>query len=120
MIVAVDEVPGSFLGEPQPVEVFHSGLWHPGVLLGWRHDAEGRCWLRIRCVVGGLRHTAWIDLASLRLPESVPGDDVPSAVPAPRPHAGTWTPTASRRPTEPDGEGVPSPRRIGLAGALGA
>ena len=73
-IVAVDEAATRFLGEPQPAEVFHSGVWHPGALLGWRHDAEGRCWVRVRCVVGGLRHTAWTDLASVRLPETAAAD----------------------------------------------
>ena len=69
------EVPGgeatsAFAGDPQPVDVFHRGIWYTGELLGWRHDDDGRCRARVRCVVGGLRHSAWVDLADLRLPRS--------------------------------------------------
>jgi hypothetical protein len=61
------ETTSAFAGEPQPVEVFHRGVWYTGELLGWRHD-DGRCRARVRCVVNGLRHSAWMDLADLRLP----------------------------------------------------
>src|SRR5947209_14813213 len=59
----------AFAGEPQPVEVHHRGVWWSGELLGWRFEADGRCVARVRCVVDGLRHSAWLDLADLRLPE---------------------------------------------------
>jgi hypothetical protein len=61
------EATSAFAGDPQPVEVFHRGVWYSGELLGWRHD-DGRCRARVRCVVDGLRHSAWMDLADLRLP----------------------------------------------------
>jgi hypothetical protein len=83
----------AFAGEPQPVEVFHRGAWYAGELLGWRHEDDGRCRVRVRCVVGGLRHSAWVELADLRLP-----------APAPRP--------AYRRPPVPPRRSpVPRPGR---------
>jgi hypothetical protein len=66
--MARDETTRAFAGEPQPVEVFHRGVWYTGELLGWRHEDDGRCRARVRCVVDGLRHSAWMDLADLRLP----------------------------------------------------
>jgi len=65
-------------GEPLPVELRHGDVWHPGVLLGWRHDPDGACWMRVRFVVGGLRRTGWIPLADLRLAEAA------DPAPAPR------------------------------------
>ena len=62
----------AYLREPQPVEVQHRGGWLPGVLLGWQHDETGHCRARVRCVVDGLRHTAWTELADLRLPVGSP------------------------------------------------
>jgi hypothetical protein len=67
--VAVDVATSEFAGEPQPVEIYHRGIWYTGELLGWRHDSDGRCLARVRCVVDGLRHKAWKDLSDLRLPE---------------------------------------------------
>ena len=61
----------AFAGEPQPVEVHHRGVWWSGDLLGWRFETDGSCVARVRCVVDGLRHTAWVDLADLRLPERI-------------------------------------------------
>ncbi|RBY89748.1 hypothetical protein [Blastococcus sp. TF02A-26] len=69
----------SFLASPQPVQVHHLGSWHDGDLLGWRHDADGSCWVRVRAVVEGLRRTAWVELTTVRLPE-------PDAVRDTRPH----------------------------------
>jgi hypothetical protein len=75
------ETTSAFAGEPQPVEVFHRGVWYTGELLGWRHE-DGRCLARVRCVVNGLRHSAWMDLADLRLPR--PGTaETPEAAVAP-------------------------------------
>jgi hypothetical protein len=51
------------------VEVFQSGAWWPGELLGWRHDASGACQVQVRVVLGGRAESAWTDLSALRLPE---------------------------------------------------
>lgn len=59
----------SFAGRPQPVEIHHVGIWYSGELLAWRHEVDGRVSARVRCRVDGLRHTAWKDLAELRLPD---------------------------------------------------
>jgi hypothetical protein len=59
----------AFAGRPQPVEVHHLGIWYSGELLGWRHEADGHVSGRVRCVVDGLRHSTWKDLAELRLPD---------------------------------------------------
>ena len=58
-----------FAGDPQPVEIHHRGIWFSGELLGWTHTDEGRVLARVRCVVDGLRHSTWKDLAELRLPD---------------------------------------------------
>jgi hypothetical protein len=59
----------AFAGDPQPVEIHHRGIWYSGELLGWRHEGEGQVLARVRCVVDGLRHSTWKDLAELRLPD---------------------------------------------------
>jgi hypothetical protein len=81
------EATSAFAGDPQPVEVFHRGVWYSGELLGWRHDENGRCRARVRCRVNGLRHSAWVDLGDLRLPGTEPtdGDPAPVAVTRSRP-----------------------------------
>jgi hypothetical protein len=58
-----------FAGQPQPVEIHHRGIWYSGELIGWRHEANGRVAARVRCRVDGLRHSAWVDLLTLRLPD---------------------------------------------------
>ena len=58
-----------FAGRPQPVEIHHRGIWYSGELIGWRHESNGRVAARVRCRVDGLRHSAWMDLADLRLPD---------------------------------------------------
>jgi hypothetical protein len=58
-----------FTSEPQAVEVYQSGSWWPGELLGWRHDDSGLCQVWVRVVLGGLEESAWTDLSTLRLPE---------------------------------------------------
>ena len=56
--------------------------------------SDGRCLARVRCVVDGLRHSAWVDLADLRLP--VPAGSTRAAGGAPpRPAARA----GARRPT---------------------
>jgi len=73
-----------FTSQPQAVEVYQSGAWWPGELLGWRHDPDGSCQVWVRVVLGGVEESAWTDLSTLRLPErhlaAVP---VASALPAP-------------------------------------
>jgi hypothetical protein len=75
------EATSAFAGDPQPVEVFHRGTWYSGELLGWRHEDVGWCVARVRCRVGNLRHSAWMDLADLRLPR--PGTAEDDAAPVP-------------------------------------
>jgi hypothetical protein len=58
-----------FTTRPQAVEVFQSGAWWPGELLGWRHDESGACQVEVRVVLGESAESAWTDLAALRLPE---------------------------------------------------
>jgi hypothetical protein len=58
-----------FAGQPQPVEIHHRGIWYSGELIGWRHEPNGRVAARVRCRVDNLRHSAWVDLADLRLPD---------------------------------------------------
>jgi hypothetical protein len=67
--VAGDEAASMFAGQPQPVEIHHRGIWYSGELIGWRHESNGRVAARVRCRVDGLRHSAWMDLADLRLPD---------------------------------------------------
>jgi hypothetical protein len=96
--VAVNVATSAFAGEPQPVEIYHRGIWYSGHLLGWRHDSDGRCLARVSCVVGKLRHKAWKDLADLRLPEPQADPSLPAARSAGR--------RADERP-EPDDETRP-------------
>ena len=58
-----------FAGRAQPVEIHHRGIWYSGELIGWRHESSGRVSARVRCRVDGLLHSAWVDLADLRLPD---------------------------------------------------
>jgi hypothetical protein len=58
-----------FTSQPQAVEVYQSGAWWPGELLGWRHDTNGTCQVWVRVVLGGVEESAWTDLTTLRLPE---------------------------------------------------
>jgi hypothetical protein len=92
------------------VEVYHRGIWYLGELLGWRHDSDGRCLARVRCVVDGLRHSAWKDLADLRLPEPIaagPEQDEPESD-ATRPHV--FLADLRTRPRPPAHALVPPPR----------
>jgi hypothetical protein len=109
--VAGQEATSAFAGDPQPVEVYHRGIWYLGELLGWRHETDGRCLARVRCVVDGLRHSTWKDLADLRLPEpiaAVPGAGVPDDDET-RPHVLLADQRA--RPRPPAHALVPPPRR---------
>src|SRR5688572_18813601 len=116
--VAEDGGSRAFAGSPQPVEIHHRGIWYSGELLGWRHDADGRVLARVRCVVDRLRHSAWKDLAELRLPDpanpphrAVAGP--PAAAPeeddATRPHL--LMADLRSRPRTPEHVRTPPPRR---------
>ncbi|MGY1719634.1 hypothetical protein ACI8AG_11380 [Blastococcus sp. SYSU DS0552] len=132
--MAGDVAASSFVGDPQPVEIHHRGIWYSGELLGWRHTPDGRVSARVRCTVDGLRHSTWKDLAELRLPDPAhpprrepfpaptarPLAAAPVADPdrtrphtllaalttRPRPPAHVGTPPAPRAPADP---GTPSP-----------
>lgn len=71
----------TFLRRPKPVEVFHGDRWWIGALLGWRHDADGTCWMRVTALVEGYKRTAWVGLETVRLPlpPARPGRPVPPA-----------------------------------------
>ena len=130
-----DEATSAFAGDPQPVEVYHRGIWYLGELLGWRHETDGRCLARVRCVVDGLRHSAWKDLADLRLPEPIAAE--PEAVAEtdetrphvlladlrirPRPPAHTLVPPPRRTPApaEPATPGLPPPVLVPAASPTG-
>jgi hypothetical protein len=64
-----------FTSQPQAVEVYRNGIWWPGSLLGWRHDADGGCRVRVRLAGDGVEET-WTALEYLRLPEPVPAPPV--------------------------------------------
>jgi hypothetical protein len=109
--VAGREATSAFAGEPQPVEVYHRGIWYLGELLGWRHESDGRCLARVRCVVDGLRHSAWKDLADLRLPEPIAAEPEPEPGAdddATRPHV--LLADLRTRPRPPAHSLVPPPR----------
>lgn len=113
-----------FVGEPQPVEIHHRGLWFTGELLGWTH-VDDRVLARVRCVVDGLRHSTWKDLAELRLPdpahpprlENFPASSAPAGPEdddATRPHALLAGRTS--RPQKPRYVHAPPPARATGAG----
>jgi hypothetical protein len=58
-----------FTNQSQVVEVYRSGSWSAGELLGWRHDEDGACQVWVRVVDAGVAQTGWTDLSALRLPE---------------------------------------------------
>ncbi len=106
----------AFLGRPKPVEVFHRQRWHIGVLLGWRHDADGTCWLRVSALVDGYKRTAWVEFDTVRLP-----------VPPGRPAADTSTQRLVRHgdrigspapPIPPPPPALPRPRHEPVGGPL--
>jgi hypothetical protein len=89
-----------FAGQPQPVEIHHRGIWYSGELIGWRHESNGRVAARVRCRVDGLRHSAWMDLAHLRLPDPKRPphkEPFPAVVRRPVP-AGGWDEDDATRP----------------------
>lgn len=76
----------TFAGEPLAVEFDLNGSWCPAVLVGWRHEPDGTCRLRVQFDIGGLRRASWLPITEVRLPE-------PELEPV-------WAPVAPR--TEPD------------------
>ncbi|WP_324274124.1 hypothetical protein [Blastococcus brunescens] len=95
-----DETASMFAGQPQPVEIHHRGIWYSGELIGWRHESNGRVAARVRCRVDGLRHSAWMDLADLRLPDPKRPphkEPFPAVVHRPVP-AGAWDADDATRP----------------------
>jgi hypothetical protein len=80
--VVGDEATSMFAGQPQPVEIHHRGIWYSGELIGWRHESGGRVSARVRCRIDKLRHSAWVDLGRLRLPDP---DHPPRSEPYPAP-----------------------------------
>jgi hypothetical protein len=112
----------AFAGPPQPVEIHHRGIWYSGELLGWRHEADGRVVARVRCVVDRLRHSAWKDLADLRLPDPAnpprravaavtpAAAATPDEVDATRPHV--LLADLHTRPRKPEHVRTPPPRDI--------
>lgn len=115
-----DEATSVFAGDPQPVDVHHRGIWYPGEMLGWRFDESGRCLARVRCVVDGLRHSTWKQLAELRLPEPTPPPAVQAAEAA---QAGRTAPPADLPagiPTLPDPPAAPVERPAGIPAAAAA
>ncbi len=96
-----------FSGNPQPAEIHHRGLWFSGELLGWTHTADGRVLARVRCVVDGLRHSTWKDLAELRLPD-----------PARPPRREAFPAPPLRLPAPPDAHDEDTTRPHALLGGL--
>ncbi|MBM7807360.1 hypothetical protein JOD57_003197 [Geodermatophilus bullaregiensis] len=84
--------PVARLREALAVEVLLDAVWRPAALLGWRHEDDGRCQVRVRLDWDGRPRVLWTPLTILRLPE-------PVAAPGPRAAAGA--------PADPPG----SPRR---------
>jgi hypothetical protein len=137
--VAGDGAASRFVGDPQPVEIHHRGIWYSGELLGWRHTPDGRVSARVRCTVDGLRHSTWKDLAELRLPDpahpprrepfpAAPARPLSTGAPVPeqdrtRPH--TLLAALTSRPGPPAhavtppaaGPVVPAPGRVPAGGA---
>jgi hypothetical protein len=121
--VAEDGGSRAFAGSPQPVEIHHRGIWYSGELLGWRHEADGRVVARVRCVVDRLRHSAWKDLADLRLPDpanpphravTAPATPAtPDEVDATRPHV--LMAGLRNRPAKPEHVRTPPPRKSATA-----
>ncbi|MGY1769635.1 hypothetical protein [Blastococcus sp. SYSU D00813] len=95
----------TFLRRPKPVEVLHRDRWWIGALLGWRHDADGTCWLRVTALVEGYKRTAWVGMDTVRLPLPPGRPDRPAA---PARTADDDEPRTQRLPRHGD-RGVRSP-----------
>jgi hypothetical protein len=110
----------AFAGEPLPVEFCHGDVWHSGVLLGWRHEWDGACQVRVQFVVGGLRRTTWMQLVDVRLPEPRYTEWAPAPWQSPEPRTrpdvllpdgGSSRPLPSMPPLpQPRPQALPQPR----------
>jgi hypothetical protein len=98
----------TFLGRPRPVEVYHRDRWFIGALLGWRHDADGTCWLRVSALVDGYKQTAWVELDTVRLPVPPVRADDPRRPLLPR-HGDRALPPLPRPRPGPDRPGLDAP-----------
>jgi hypothetical protein len=83
-----------FTSDPQAVEVYQSGAWWPGQLLGWRHDTAGTCQVWVRVVLGAVEESAWTDLTSLRLPETNIAVEATASAEEPAPQGASVTGSA--------------------------
>ncbi len=84
--MAARGTPVASLREVQPAEVHLEGGWRAAAVLGWRHDADGRCRARVRVEWAGAVRVVWTPLELLRLPEPSAAPE-PAPVPAPAPTA---------------------------------
>jgi hypothetical protein len=99
-------------GEALPIQFHHGGAWHPGALVGWRHEQDGSCSMRLQFVVGGLRRTTWMPMVDVRLLEPAtaarrgPEARTRPDVPRPDPDWARLLPslTLVRRPREVDAD----------------
>jgi polyphosphate kinase 2 (PPK2 family) len=83
--VAAGEHPVALLREALAVEVLLDAAWRPAELLGWRHDDDGRCQVRVRLDWDGGSRVLWTPMALLRLPEPVAAPVPPTRRAAPPP-----------------------------------
>ncbi len=58
-----------FMQEPQDVEVYRSGGWVFGSMIGWRREEGSSCRIMVRLTERGEEKTAWADLQDVRLAE---------------------------------------------------
>ncbi|SNS68703.1 Polyphosphate kinase 2, PPK2 family [Geodermatophilus saharensis] len=82
--MAAQRTPVASLAEAQPVELHLDGAWRAAALLGWRHDADGRCRVRVRVARAGVPRVVWAPLELLRLPGPAPAARPDVVVPVPR------------------------------------
>ncbi|WP_135144594.1 hypothetical protein [Blastococcus sp. TF02A-35] len=102
----------AFVGDPQPVEIHHRGIWYSGELLGWRHTPDGLVSARVRCTVDGLRHSTWKDLSELRLPD-------PAHPPRREPYPAAPARALAGAPVEDDDRTRPNNHFTGLSARPG-
>ncbi|MCA0146653.1 hypothetical protein [Blastococcus sp. LR1] len=111
-----------FTNQSQAVEVYRSGRWSAGEILGWRHDESGACQVWVRVVEGGVEETGWTDLTALRLPEApavearpvVADAETTASLPLARDHIAAAAPArAGGRRRAPEGVDVAAARPAG-------
>ena len=109
--VAAGERPVALLREELAVEVLLDAVWRPAALLGWRHDDDGRCQVRVRLGWDGRPRVLWTPLPILRLPEPAAAAAPPAAAEA------APAPVAAPDPAGPAG-GPARARDLPAAGGL--